>query len=486
MRPAWLLFLFFLAWFGLSQSPWIDDWDSVNFLLALDDFDLVRNQPHVPGFPVFVFIANVFELSGLSPAGAMHVVNVVFGAGGIVFVFLLARRWCDVCGAMVVALVTAFTPVFWLTASVLMTDTAAFAFMAGGLLLTLSAGDKGGWRSWLSAGLVSGLASGVRLHALFLLLPALVVAAYFPGAAGSSATGKRGRAWLIPGLVAGVLVWLIPTILLHDWQGLVAAVDHRHHWRYGNEIASILGHDDAGVMFYLERLWSFVFYYLNLANGLQAPLEDFPRSRTELYPIALTWLWGCVWLVRSFGRSRPLIIGLLVYGVMLYVYLPPTNARYFLPFLPLQGAVLVAMWQARDRLRFLWRIVSVWMVLLLVRHAFELHRILIAVPPPAQAACEWIQTEGGKSRIVHPQLLSRHAEFALGPDALVYDATDAMIVGLLKDGVRVFSDTDSGGIDTEENAPIEWVPVGSWDRDIRAHPKASHVNLLEARLLSAE
>jgi hypothetical protein len=40
--------------FALTRSHWLDDWDSVNFALPLDDFDVSRHRPHPPDYPVYV------------------------------------------------------------------------------------------------------------------------------------------------------------------------------------------------------------------------------------------------------------------------------------------------------------------------------------------------------------------------------------------------------------------------------------------------
>ena len=38
----------------LHISPFAASWDEVDFVLALDRFDLLAMQPHFPGYPYFV------------------------------------------------------------------------------------------------------------------------------------------------------------------------------------------------------------------------------------------------------------------------------------------------------------------------------------------------------------------------------------------------------------------------------------------------
>jgi hypothetical protein len=59
---AALLFLGLAAIFALTRSRWLDEWDSVNFALALDDFDVARHQPHPPGYAIYVAAGKLVHL----------------------------------------------------------------------------------------------------------------------------------------------------------------------------------------------------------------------------------------------------------------------------------------------------------------------------------------------------------------------------------------------------------------------------------------
>ena len=37
--------------FGIHRSRWLDDWDSVQFALALERLSLTEHRPHPPGRP---------------------------------------------------------------------------------------------------------------------------------------------------------------------------------------------------------------------------------------------------------------------------------------------------------------------------------------------------------------------------------------------------------------------------------------------------
>ena len=55
--PPWLVLALALAYLILhlpSLAPSLEDYDSLNFGLALYDYDIGKNQPHPPGYPVYI------------------------------------------------------------------------------------------------------------------------------------------------------------------------------------------------------------------------------------------------------------------------------------------------------------------------------------------------------------------------------------------------------------------------------------------------
>src|SRR5947207_11361643 len=65
------------------QSISLDDFDSVSFALALDHFDISLQQPHPPGFPVYVAVGRaVRDIVGDSRA-ALTLVSAISGAAAV-------------------------------------------------------------------------------------------------------------------------------------------------------------------------------------------------------------------------------------------------------------------------------------------------------------------------------------------------------------------------------------------------------------------
>ncbi|MEM6985968.1 MAG: hypothetical protein AAF499_05465, partial [Pseudomonadota bacterium] len=57
-----------LFFFTRGHAP--ADYDAVNFLLALRDFDVAQHQPHPPGAPLFIAMGKVLVWLGVDPLTA--------------------------------------------------------------------------------------------------------------------------------------------------------------------------------------------------------------------------------------------------------------------------------------------------------------------------------------------------------------------------------------------------------------------------------
>jgi protease I len=65
---------------GRVQDASPDDYDAIGFVLALDDYDLGRMQPHPPGYPVYVALGRAAHVLVGSPLAAATLVSAVSAA----------------------------------------------------------------------------------------------------------------------------------------------------------------------------------------------------------------------------------------------------------------------------------------------------------------------------------------------------------------------------------------------------------------------
>ena len=195
----------------LSRLPYrarmLYNWDAVQFALALQEYDVVKHQPHPPGYILYVALGRLVNTWLDNPTAAYVVLAVAFSGLTTFVVYFLARTAYDRATALVAATLLAVSPLSWFYGSVGLTyagealcasTVAYFAFRA----LRGSETD-----AWLAAGYL-GLAGGVRQSILLLLLPLWLGATIF---------GVRRLRTVVIGLgiIAGaVMAWFVPMIWL--------------------------------------------------------------------------------------------------------------------------------------------------------------------------------------------------------------------------------------------------------------------------------
>jgi hypothetical protein len=183
------------------------NWDAVQFALALREYDVVKHQPHPPGYILYVALGRLVNGWLDNPTATYVALAVVFSGMTTFMVYLLARAAYDRATALVAATLLAVSPLFWFYGSVGLTyagealcatTVAYFAFRA----MRGSETD-----AWLAAGYL-GLAGGVRQSILFLLLPLWL---------GATLAGVRRLRTVAVGLaimLVTVIAWFVPMVWL--------------------------------------------------------------------------------------------------------------------------------------------------------------------------------------------------------------------------------------------------------------------------------
>jgi hypothetical protein len=190
--------------------PSLEDIDSVNFDLGVHDFDPPAHRPHPPGYPLFIGAAKIVHAFYAAHAGALALVSAVFGALAVIPLYLLMRQVTSAAGAALACVFTVFCPLVWFNSVRPMSDTTGFFFVTlaqWAIVAALRHGRvPGATRLPVAvAGLLAGLAMGVRAQAVVLVLPVFTLLLI-----------RRRDAWgrAVLGGFAGILVWLVPLVLV--------------------------------------------------------------------------------------------------------------------------------------------------------------------------------------------------------------------------------------------------------------------------------
>lgn len=153
------------------------DHDSVQFALAVADFDLAAHTPHPPGYPLYVGALKALAVAGVSALDAMVALSILFQALGAALIARVAARLAGerhgaaeaLPAAIVAATLFATNPLVWFYGELPL----VYGVEAGMTVLlawaALGMGDGRG--RFLAACALFGLAGGIRPSTLVLLAP---------------------------------------------------------------------------------------------------------------------------------------------------------------------------------------------------------------------------------------------------------------------------------------------------------------------------
>ena len=203
---AGILFAGLAALYALTRSQWLDDWDSVNFAFALDDFDVVRHQPHPPGYPLYVAAGKLIHRVVADHSAALTLVSALAGAAVASMFYLLDRRRNDWQVALCATLIMALSPLYWLQSGLALTDMFGMVFVAAFLLVEDSSPStsRGQFARRFACGLIAGLSLGARPHLT------LLIALYWCLRSWSHPVKLSDVLTAILAIALGIAAWLVP------------------------------------------------------------------------------------------------------------------------------------------------------------------------------------------------------------------------------------------------------------------------------------
>lgn len=203
---AAVLFAGFLVAYLPFRADFLVNWDSVNYALGIEHFDLEHHQPHPPGYLGYVALGRVFAFVADDVNAGLTLLSATTGAAAPVLLYGLAQRLTTRRGALIAAVLFATSPLVAYYSLVALTYlpeavvALAFAWTAH------AARTERSWRALAAASLLLAVAGALRQTTLVLLLPLWAWAMWpFPWR-------HRAQAAVVAGL--GVLAWLVPLLVL--------------------------------------------------------------------------------------------------------------------------------------------------------------------------------------------------------------------------------------------------------------------------------
>jgi hypothetical protein len=161
--------------FAMASSPW--DWDEVQFMAGVHEYDVGKHHPHPAGFPLYILAAKIVQLAGLSDFRSLQVVGFVAACSLFPILFFVARELgFTFRTSLVAATLFVFLPNIWYFGGTIFSDITGTAVTLAAVLMLLRGCRDG--RAFLIGCALVGAALAVRPHNGFILLPPLLFATW--------------------------------------------------------------------------------------------------------------------------------------------------------------------------------------------------------------------------------------------------------------------------------------------------------------------
>ena len=199
------------------QSHILHEWDSVQFALALDNFDIRLHQPHPPGMFVFyIFLGRLINLFIQDANSSLVCLSTIATGLATAAIFILSATWFNRKIAFTIALLMLSSPLVWFQGEVALSYMLEFSWV---LLIVWSCYHlpKGNKLILFASTILIGLSGGIRPNTLFFTLPLWLVAVFIAYRARKYNLNQLFTA-VILGIVS-VASWYIPLIIMSGgWQ----------------------------------------------------------------------------------------------------------------------------------------------------------------------------------------------------------------------------------------------------------------------------
>jgi hypothetical protein len=343
-RRALVFALFFftaLILYLAFQSIGLDDFDSFSFVLALTHYDIQLQQPHPPGFPVYIALGRLVQTVISDPQSALTMISAICGAVAMAALAWIGAQLFSLRAGILAALWMMVLPGFWLTSEIALSDVPGVAFV-----------------------LLTGLSLGLRPQNG---LPLAIFALYILWRLRDP---KRAALFAVVAFAAALL-WLVPVVAISG--GLDKYLDLvRAHSSHVLGVDSLIGNSIGG------RIEMF----------LQGIAALFGGNALAIMIAAIIFAIG---FARVYWRSEAALLCLVWFVIVtLQVFLLESleRPRLYLPiFAPL--VLLAASGWSSIRSRWL-RTIPVALVLIMMISALPLVAKLTQELPPPQQATSYI------------------------------------------------------------------------------------------------
>jgi len=201
-----LLFCFLTRWPLRAKFLW--NWDSVNFALAIKEFNLSMHQPHPPGYPLFVNLAKVFNSLIKKESDALIFTCIFCISLTSFFLYLFGKEIGDEKIGLISASLFLLSPLVWFYSELPLSYSCGTT-IAGIAILLFAYAEKRKTALLLFFSFLFGVSFGLRpSDGAFLSL-------FFLWTIGKSALERKYKMGSFLLLITGFFIWILPVLLSH-------------------------------------------------------------------------------------------------------------------------------------------------------------------------------------------------------------------------------------------------------------------------------
>jgi len=215
----------------LLRSNYLDDWDSVQFILGLNNYSIVAHQPHPPGYPVYIFIGRIVDQFFNCGIESFTFMSSLFGSLALIPTFLLAKEFFGYRVGILSAIILSFAPAEMLFSEVVMSDIISMFFITATVYL-LYRGIRSSKYLYLGS-FILAITIGVR-QTDFLLAPLIFFTCIYK-------RNIKELAFSLVILSIGIALWLVPTIIDTGFSNFIVAQNTQGQYAFEHATFSTLG-----------------------------------------------------------------------------------------------------------------------------------------------------------------------------------------------------------------------------------------------------
>lgn len=229
-------------------SPWLEDWDSVQFAQAMHEFSLILHQPHPPGYPLYILLGKFFLLPLGNDNLALSFLSVLLGSLTVVPLYLLSKKMFGNKIAAISSLIFIITPVHWTLSEVALTNIPGQFFLL--FIIYLLFNFLNNKKAIILISGLFGLMLGIRFTEFPIMVSLTILVIFYH-------RNLKLALYSFLLFIIGISIWLIPLVLITGFDQFLSS----YQWiaNYILKHDTLLGQPFSIKMLLSQRLEKLIF-----------------------------------------------------------------------------------------------------------------------------------------------------------------------------------------------------------------------------------